>query len=196
VGTSKGAETKASILESAIELSSRLGLEGLSIGELARKTGLSKSGLFAHFQSKQNLQIEVLQASVESFIQSVVAPALKKPRGTPRVRALFDNWLDWERNHEGGCFFVAAANELDDRPGPLRERLVSYQRDWLDALSTAARIAVEEGHFREGLDTKQFAYDFYSILLAYQHFSRLVGDPEAEARARRSFERLLEASSA
>jgi hypothetical protein len=95
-----------------------------------------------------------------------------------------------------GCFFVSAANELDDRPGPLREQLVAYQRDWVGALATAARIAVEEGQFRRDIDVTQFAYDFYSNLLAYHHFNRLMSDKHAEARARRSFERLLEASRA
>jgi hypothetical protein len=94
----------------------------------------------------------------------------------------------------GGCFFVAAANELDDQPGPLRDQLVAYQRDWIGALATAARIAVQERQFKKNLDANQFAYDFYSILLAYHHFSRLMSYRDAEARARRSFERLLESS--
>jgi AcrR family transcriptional regulator len=192
---SKGEETRAAILDSAMALASQKGLEGLSIGVLARETGLSKSGLFAHFESKQNLQMEVLRTSVECFLAAVVAPALKKPRGIPRIRALFDNWLKWTEQLPGGCFFIAAANELDDQPGPLRERLVAYQRDWLNALQTAARIAVEEKHLLPDLDTQQFAYDFYSILLAYHHFSRLVEDPKARARARHSFEQLLQSSS-
>lgn len=193
---SKGDETKAAILDRAVDLASRIGLEGLSIGGLAGETGLSKSGLFAHFESKQNLQLEVLRTSAERFVSLVLAPALKKPRGIPRIRALFENWLSWSRSMPGGCFFVAAANELDDRPGPLRDQLVAYQRDWTSALATAARIAVQEGHFHRDLDVSQFAYDFYSILLAYHHFSRLMSDRNAEARARRSFERLLESSAA
>ena len=187
----KGEETKAAIVSSAVSLATRIGLEGLSIGGLAKETGLSKSGLFAHFASKQNLQLDVLQSSVDRFIATVVRPAVGEPRGVPRIEALFENWLTWTKTLPGGCFFVAAANELDDRPGPLRDRLADYQRDWLDALSRAARIAVEEGHFQAELDTEQFAYDFYSILLAYHHFSRLVEDPKAEARARHSFEQLL-----
>jgi AcrR family transcriptional regulator len=193
---SKGDETKAAILDRAVDLASRIGLEGLSIGGLAGETGLSKSGLFAHFESKQNLQLEVLRTSAERFVSLVLAPALKKPRGIPRIRALFENWLSWSRSMPGGCFFVAAANELDDRPGPLRDQLVAYQRDWTSALATAARIAVQEGHFHRDLDVSQFAYDFYSILLAYHHFSRLMSDRSAEARARRSFDRLLESSAA
>jgi AcrR family transcriptional regulator len=190
----KGEETRAVILDRAVGLASRIGLEGLSIGGLALETGLSKSGLFAHFDSKQNLQLEVLRTSAERFVAAVLSPALRKPRGVPRIRALFENWLSWSRSMPGGCFFVAAANELDDRPGPLRDQLVGYQRDWIGALATAARIAVQERQFRRNLDATQFAYDFYSILLAYHHFSRLMSDKDAEARARRSFERLLESS--
>ena len=192
--TTKGEETRAAILDRAVGLASRIGLEGLSIGGLAGETGLSKSGLFAHFDSKQNLQLEVLRTSAERFVAQVLSPALKKPRGVPRIRALFESWLSWSRSMPGGCFFVAAANELDDQPGPLRDQLVAYQRDWIGALATAARIAVQERQFKKNLDATQFAYDFYSILLAYHHFSRLMSYRDAEARARRSFERLLESS--
>lgn len=193
---SKGDETRSAVLDEALALSSRFGLEGLSIGGLAKATGLSKSGLFAHFDSKQNLQLAVLEASATRFIASVVAPALQQPRGIPRIRALFENWLAWSADPSlpGGCVFIAAANELDDQPGPVRDRLVAYQRDWIDALATAARIAVEEGQFREDLDVKQFAYDFYSIALGCHHFERLLRDPEARARTRASMDRLIEAS--
>jgi hypothetical protein len=128
----------------------------------------------------------------------VVAPALQRPRGIPRIEALFDHWLAWSKDPSipGGCLFIAAANELDDRPGPVRDQLVAYQQDWFDALTTAARIAVQEGHFRDDLDVKQFAYDFYSIALVYHHFSRLLKDPEAESRARASVARLIDASRA
>lgn len=193
---SKGAETRAAILPKAMALASEKGLDGISIGNLAKEVGLSKSGLFAHFESKENLQQEVLAAAVERFVSTVVVPALKQPRGLPRIHALFENWMRWSRHPcmPGGCLFIAAANELDDRPGPLRERLVAYQRDWIDTLATAARIAVAEGQLRPDLDVEQFAYNFYSIILAYHHFSRLIRDPDAEERARRSFEGLLAAA--
>jgi AcrR family transcriptional regulator len=192
----KGEETRTAILDHAFAAASRLGLEGLTIGNLADEVGLSKSGLFAHFQSKEELQLRVLETAVGRFIETVVAPALKAPRGEPRVRALFERWVEWGNSdlQPGGCIFIAAANELDDRPGPLRDRLVGSQRDWLQALATAARIAVEEGHFRADLDTAQFAYDLYAVILAYHHFSRLMRDPAAEARARSSFDSLLAAS--
>jgi len=194
----KGEETRTAILEHAVAKVSRFGLEGLTIGNLADEVGLSKSGLFAHFQSKEELQLQVLETAVDRFVETVVAPGLKAPRGEPRVRSLFERWMQWEHSdfQPGGCIFIATANELDDRPGLLRDRLVGYQRDWLQALATAARIAVEEGHFRADLDTAQFAYDLYAIALAYHHFSRLIRDPEAAERARRSFESLLAASRA
>lgn len=191
--TTKGEETRALILDTALRMVSRLGLEALSIGGLAGEVGMSKSGLFAHFDSKEDLQLAVLQTAVDRFIAEVISPALRAPRGEPRVRALFEGWMDWEdaEYQPGGCVFIGTANELDDRPGALRDQLASSQRDWLEALATAARIAVEEGHFREDLDTRQFAYDLYSIILAYHHFSRLLRDPDAEARARRAFDGLM-----
>ncbi len=190
---SKGEETRAAILEEAFARASRLGLEGLSIGSLAGEVGMSKSGLFAHFQSKEELQLQVLETAAGLFVDTVVTPALKEPRGEPRLRALFERWMAWEGApfQPGGCIFIATANELDDRPGPLRERLVGYQRDWLESLATAARITIEEGHFRADVDPEQFAYDLYAVILAYHHFSRLLRDPTAEDRALRAFESLL-----
>lgn len=192
--TSKGEETRTLILDTALRLASRLGLEALSIGGLAREVGMSKSGLFAHFDSKESLQLAVLETAVDRFIDGVITPALRAPRGEPRVRAFFERWMTWEdaKFQPGGCVFIATANELDDRPGALRDYLVSSQRDWLDALATAARIAVEEGHFRSDLDTRQFAYDLYAIILAYHHFNRLLRDPDAESRAYKAFDELLE----
>ena len=193
---SKREATHGMILDRALAMASALGLGGLSIGGVAREAGLSKSGLFAHFKSKEDLQLQVLESAVERFIESVVAPALRRPRGEPRVLALFDNWMAWESSSAmpGGCPFIAAASELDDRPGRLRDYLVSAQRDWMDALATAARIAVEEGHFREDLDGEQFAYELYSIILAFHHFDRLLRDPRSRERARQAFEDLIHQS--
>jgi AcrR family transcriptional regulator len=191
----KGQSTRTTIIDEALSQASRIGLEALSIGGLAKDVGMSKSGLFAHFDSKEDLQLQVLESSVERFVEHIIAPSLTEPRGVPRIRAFFDNWLSWEHTLAGGCIFMQLANELDDRPGPLREKLVAYQRDWIEALSTAADIAVAEGHFRGDLDRQQFAYDIYSIMLAYHHFHRLLRDPGAERRARRAFEDLLDACS-
>ncbi|MEL7060115.1 MAG: TetR/AcrR family transcriptional regulator [Acidobacteriota bacterium] len=190
----KGEETRRIILDCAMAMTSTLGLEGLTIGSVAREVEMSKSGLFAHFESKQDLQLQVLAAAVDRFTGMVIAPALRQPRGEPRIRALVENWLAWEEWMPGGCVFIAAANELDDRPGELRDRLVSAQRDWLDSLAHAARIAVREGHFAADLDCEQFAYQLYSIILAYHHFHRLLRDPGARERARTAFTSLVEQS--
>ena len=189
---SKGQNTRAAILDRALEVTSQKGLEGLSIGNLAKQMGMSKSGLFGHFESKENLQVLVIETAVERFVATVVAPALKEPRGEPRIRAMFENWLVWSRQLSGGCPFIGSANEMDDRPGVVRDRLVAYQQDWIEGLATAARSASDEGHFRADVDAEQFAYDFYSIALAYHHFHRLMQDQASEARARRSFEHLLD----
>jgi len=192
----RGEATRAAILDHAIRLASQIGLEGLSIGRLAHDLHLSKSGLFAHFQSKQALQVRVLEAAAAKFVESVVKPALAARRGEPRLRALFERWLGWAKagSMPGGCLFVAAAAELDDQPGIVRDRLVALQRDWLDVIARVARTAVTERHFRSNADPEQFAHDLYSVMLGYHHASRLLKDPRAEARAHAAFESLLAGS--
>ena len=192
----KGEQTREAILETARASASTIGLTALSIGDLARTMGMSKSGLFAHFDSKENLQLEVLRSAVAHFSEVVVGPALRMPRGEGRVRALFDNWFGWSSKSSlpGGCLFISAASEFDDQPGPIRDFLVATQRQWLATLARAAGIAVEERHFRKDLDPEQFAHDLYSILLAYHHFSRLLKMPGARRRALQSFEQLMESA--
>lgn len=190
----KGEETRSAVLGSALSLATQVGLEGLTIGKLAEHVGMSKSGLFAHFSSKENLQVAILDEAIERFVALVVGPALKKPRGEPRLRALVDNWLAWSKQDfmPGGCIFVQAGVELDDRPGPARDRFVASQKDWLAALAQAARIAIEEKHFRKDADVEQIAHEVYSIAYGY-HFLRRVGDPaRAERRARAAFDRIIE----
>lgn len=188
----KGEETRKAILNVAVDLSGQHGLEGLTIGMLARRAGMSKSGLFAHFGSKEELQCAVLDAAAERFVDLVVAPALKQPRGLPRLETLFERWLDWEtRATSGGCPFIAASHEFDDRPGPVRDHLVGHHRDLLGAITRAARIGVEEGHLRSDLDLDQFAYEMWAILLAYQSFARLVRIDDAIGRARDAFASLV-----
>jgi AcrR family transcriptional regulator len=150
--TSKGEQTREAILAHALGLATRIGFEGLTIGRLADDLRMSKSGLFAHFRSKEALQLEILRLAGARMVESVVKPALAAPRGEPRVRALFERWLAWEQSPSlpGGCPFMAASFELDDRPGPVRDFVVQNLRDWIDTLAGAARIAVQEGHFRAG----------------------------------------------
>ena len=190
---SKGEQTRQEIVERALALAGEVGLEGVSLGVLAAGMNLSKSGLFAHFKSKEALQIEVVERAIGQFIEEVVLPMLKERRGEPRVRRLFDCHLDWVRGRErqGSCFFMALTQEYDDRPGPIRELLVQSQRDWYDTIARAARTAVEEGHFRADLDTVQFAYEWVGISMVFQQSYKLLADPVAEERAYRAFEALL-----
>ncbi len=194
----KGEQTREAILERALSLASQVGLGGLTIGRLAEELELSKSGLFAHFRSKESLQVQILERAAEQFIEVVVKPSLAEPRGEPRVRALFENWLRWPETvpQPGGCIFVAASVELDDRPGPARDRLVRMQKDWLDTIAGAVRIAVGEGHFRRGVDPDQFAFDLYGIMLVWYHATRLLQDARAPDHARRAFEALVAAARA
>jgi AcrR family transcriptional regulator len=192
----KGETTRQAILEHATARASKVGLEGLSIGGLAEDLELSKSGLFAHFQSKETLQLQVVDHAASRFVDAVVRPALNAPRGEPRVRAVFERWMEWPRQMPlpGGCFFVSAISEFDDRPGLVRDRLVQLQRDWLETIANTVRTAIAEGHFHADADPEQFAHDLYGVMLGYHHAARLLGDPRATERARRAFEALLRAA--
>jgi AcrR family transcriptional regulator len=193
----KGEASRQEILEQAAHVVSRIGLGGLTIGSLAEHTGRSKSGLFAHFGSKEALQLQVLQHAIERFTDLVVRPALTAPRGEPRLRALFERWLAWDRDGlVGGCIFIQAGVELDDQPGPARDLLVRSQHDWVETIAQVLRTAVAEGHVRADADPEQFAHDLNGVMLAFHHTHRLLRDPHAEARARRAFEALLAAARA
>ena len=190
---SKGAATRKQILGEALAVASTFGLAGLTIGTLAKSVGMSKSGLFAHFRSKEQLQLEVLREAGLRFRDDVIKPAIGKARGEPRVRELFVRWLRWAEAPflPGGCPFVAAAVELDDREGPARDFLVRSQADWLSSLSRTATIAVEEGHFHADLDSNQFAFEFHSLMLGFHFHHRLMRQRGARQLVQASFERLL-----
>ena len=189
----KGELTHQVILERATALASRVGLEGLTIGALATELKLSKSGLFAHFHSQAALQLQLLEHGAAVFVERVIRPALAEPRGQPRMRALFERWLDWTQSSPlpGGCLFVQAAVELDDRPGPVRDRLVQFQQEWLGVIATSMKHGIAAGAFQTAADPEQFAHDMYGVMLAYHHAARLLRDPRAETRARRAFDALL-----
>src|SRR6478735_9151236 len=189
----KGESTKFAILDEAAELASLVGLGGLTIGTLAAATKLSKSGLYAHFASKESLQVQVLQHARDRFTDLVMRPTVAAPRGEPRVREFFDRWITWQSTgYAGGCIFVDAASEFDDQEGPVRDELVRAERDKLESLTMIVGTAVSEGHFRDDVDPEQCGYELEGIVLAHHHARRLMRDGRAEERARRAFERLLE----
>lgn len=188
----KGDETRRLILRRGVETAYRIGLGGLTIGSLAVVTGLSKSGLYAHFRSKQALQLAVLDEARTDFGDRVVRPALAAPRGIPRLRALYQHWSTWGRaGRPGCCLFVKAANEFDQQEGPVRDELVQAHRDLLDSIAQIARTAISEGHFAADTDPDQVAIDLYGIMLAFYHGCHLLADPDADRRAGVAFERLL-----
>jgi AcrR family transcriptional regulator len=192
----KGDRTRQAILEEAMAQATRLGIEGLSIGQLAKDAGLSKSGLYAHFQSKEELQIQVLELATQRFVDMVVRPAMLEPRGEPRLRSMFERWLEWAKAtfQPGGCIFLAAAIELDDRPGPVRDWLVADQHKLLAGIRRHATAAVDAGQFRSDLNTAQFSFQYFSIYLGYHHFQRLLTAPEAEQWARQALDNLCQSA--
>jgi AcrR family transcriptional regulator len=191
---SKGEATRARIIRHALERARHVGLESVSIGDLAQEVGISKSGLFAHFGSKERLLLDVLDVAAEHFADRIFSPAVQQPRGEPRLVALFENWLQQIHSRElpgGSCVFMASAFEWDDRQGPVRERVVSHFRALHAGLARAVQVAIDEKQFRADLDPDQFAHELHGILLQYHLEARLLRNLEATAHARRAFEHLL-----
>ena len=194
---SKGEQTRRTILARALGIVSEVGYEGLSIGALAGQTKLSKSGLFAHFKSKEALQLGVIQEVVNRFTLRVVQPALAAPRGEPRLRVLFEKKLEWIRGEQQqrGCLLQKASLEYHNRLGhPVRERVVHALQDWHEFVARCAQVAIDEGHFRADLDAEQFCYEFEGIAMMYQQMQGLMRDATAGARAQKAFESLFEHS--
>ena len=191
----KGARTRARVVAAALKEASTRGLEAVSLAPLAAEAGLSKSGLFAHFGSKEALQLEVLDAAEAAFRAAVWEPAQATAAGVARLRAVFDAWVGWSGRAglPGGCPFVGAAAELDDQPGPVRDHLVASQERWFRALAGLAREAVRGGEFRADLDARQFAADVLGAYLAYHWTARLLGHADAAGRARCAFDALVDA---
>lgn len=191
----KGPTTRARIIDDAIRLVSVEGLAGLTIGRLAERTGMSKSGLFAHFESRESVELAVLGEAIGRFRDEVVLPALREPRGEPRVRALIDRWHAWSNDHAsmpGGCLLLQAAVELDDRPGQAQELVAEAMRQWSETLRRAAAIAMDEGHFRDDLDPALFAFQLQGIILASHQAERLLRVPGSAARMRRAVDALID----
>ncbi len=188
----KGQQTRAAILDAALGLASHVGLEGLSIGALAEVTQMSKSGVFAHFGSREELQISVVREYNAKFEEEVFYPALAEPRGLPRLRALFERWVKRVSVElDSGCIYISGAVEFDDRPGPVRDALVSMVRAWHKALERAIRIAVEEGHLKPDTDAMQMLFELHGLILALHHDARFLRLPGAMDRVQRAFEHVL-----
>ena len=180
----KGARTRASILDRAVDLASAEGLEGLTIGRLAAELRMSKSGLFAHFGSKQELQLATVEAAAERFTARVVEPALELPDGAPRLRAMAERYLDQLQDYSGGCFWAATSAEYDDRPGPVRDAIAAALDAWLRELERQARIVGIE-------DPERFAFELFSLVMGANSRYRLSGRQEVFTYAQEAIDRLL-----
>jgi AcrR family transcriptional regulator len=188
----KGQQTRAAILEAALGLASNMGLEGLSIGTLAEVTQMSKSGVFAHFGSREELQISVVREYHAKFEEEVFFPAMSEARGLPRLKALFERWVRRVSVElDSGCIYISGAVEFDDRPGPVRDALVSMVQAWQSALERAVRIAVEEGHLKPDTDPLQLVFEVHGLILALHHDARFLRSAGALERVRTAFERLV-----
>ena len=188
----KGQQTKLAIVEAALGLSTQIGLEGLSIGVLAEVTHMSKSGVFAHFGSREELQISVIREYFHRFEQEVFYPALSVPRGLPRVQALFANWMKRVAVEiQSGCIFISGAVEFDDRPGPVRDALANSVQTWLTALFRAVVLAKETGHLRADADEQQMSFEIHGLILALHYEARFLKNPGSIGRANQGFENIV-----
>jgi AcrR family transcriptional regulator len=188
----KGQQTRAVILDAALGLASHMGLEGLSIGALAEVTQMSKSGVFAHFGSREELQISVIREYHARFEDEVFFPSMREPRGLPRLRSLFERWIRRVSVEiDSGCIYISGAVEFDDRPGPVRDALASMVGAWHAALERAIGIAVEEGHLRPDTDATQMLFEIHGLILALHHDARFLRHPGVLDRARAAFERVI-----
>jgi len=188
----KGQQTKQAIVQAAVSMGTQVGLEGLSIGHLAERMHMSKSGVFAHFGSREELQISVIREYFASFEQEVFYPAMQAPKGLPRVRALFDNWMKRVAVElQSGCIFISGAVEFDDRPGPVRDALVHSVQTWLQALYRAVVLAKQCGHLTPDADEQQVAFEIHALILALHYEARFLKNPGSLARANRGFDDIL-----
>jgi AcrR family transcriptional regulator len=191
--TAKGEETRAQILAAAVDQASAMGFESLTIGTLAEKTGLSKSGLFAHFGSRLELQIAAVDEAARQFQERVFLPALKAPRGVARLRAIFENWILWPRRAglPGGCPLDAANKEYAHRGGPMRDAVLERHRMLSRELGKAVQMAIESGELATGTDPGDVAFGLFGIILACFHTESFIGTELAQQRARKAFDNLL-----
>ena len=188
----KGQQTKAAIVDAALSLATQIGLEGLSIGALAEVTQMSKSGVFAHFGSREELQISVIREYHHRFEQEVFYPALGEPRGLPRLRALFANWMKRTSVElDSGCIYISGAIEFDDRPGPVRDALILTVQTWHAAMKRAIGLAKEEGHLDAATDEEQMLFEVHGLILALHYEARFLRNPGSIARANAGFENIL-----
>ena len=188
----KGSVTKALILNAALDIASKSGLEGITIGALAEKVSMSKSGVFAHFGSREELQVEVVRAYHQSFQELVFHAALLKPKGLPRLNHMISSWLRMSvGENTSSCFFIAGAAEFDDRPGIVRDELIKSVQQWRSALLRAIQESIAVGHLQKKVDAQSLLFQIYSIVLGAHHDSRFLDNPKSLAIANKLIKQIL-----
>ena len=193
--TPKGVATRDTIVGRAYDIARASGVEGLSIGPLAAAVGMSKSGVFAHFGSREDLQLAVLEEAALRFGNAVLMPALSQARGLPRLRAIMQNWFEWVRSTAGGgCVLMASVMEYDDRPGALHDQVLHNERRWRTELARAVQIAIDAGHLAAG-DVDQYVFELYAIPLTVHHEAGLFGYDVARRHGDAAVERWIAAYS-
>jgi AcrR family transcriptional regulator len=182
----KGVRTREAILARAVDIASAQGLEGLTVGSLADQLGMSKSGLFAHFGSKEELQLATVEMARQVFISKVTLPAIAAPKGMPRLWSLIDHWLALveKKVFEGGCFFTAASFEFDGRLGVVRDRIAEIMHEWINCITSSVKKAQEAGHLDPKLDATRLAFEFHAIAIGAHWAHQLLEDKQAYSRAR------------
>ena len=188
----KGQQTKAAIVHAALNLATHIGLEGLSIGALAERMQMSKSGVFAHFGSREELQVSVVREYHARFEEEVFYPAMKADRGLPRLRALFGHWMARTAIEiDQGCIYISGAIEFEDRDGPVRDALVTSMTLWLNALKRAVAQAKATGELTPDTDEAQVTFEIHGLILTLHYQARFMRSADALARAQTSFEHIL-----
>lgn len=188
----KGQHTKAVIIDAALGLATHIGLEGLSIGALAEVTGMSKSGVFAHFGSREELQIAVIREYHTRFEQEVFYPAMQAPRGVSRLRALFANWMKRTSIEiDSGCIYISGAVEFDDRTGPVRDALANSVMTWQAAMKRAIQQCKECGEIRDDVSEDQMLFEIHGLILALHYEARFLHTPGSIDRANTGFDNIL-----
>lgn len=187
------ATTRERILDEGLALMSQSGLEGVTLGVLADQVGMSKSGLFAHFRSKEEVQISLLEHTAEVGARRIIAPSMKEPEGLPRLKSLVKNWFGWAARAglPGGCPVAAGLFEFDDVPGPVHDKILAMEAEWRGLLTKTVREASALGHLRRDLDVAQFVWELCGIYLSHHAAQRFLKSPDADRRAKTAFEALL-----
>lgn len=186
--------TRIAIVDSALNQAVKIGLEGVSIGSIASAVGMSKSGLFAHFKSKEGLQLAVVEEANSRFLNEVFMPAQKKPKGLTRLKAYYQNYIGWIAGKRGvsACPFITFVQEYDDRPGAIHDLLVESQQNWRDTLAFAARDAIKNNEISDAISPEQISFELTGAALSFQVSIGLLKSKKSQTYALKAFDNIVQ----